>query len=56
MRIYTELEHRVIYVAKYEEGIYVLHAFEKRTRKTSQADIGLAKRRLADVQLGRRKG
>src|SRR5262249_2031907 len=29
IRIHTRVEHRVIYVAKFEEAIYVLHAFEK---------------------------
>ena len=33
---------RVVYVAKFEEAVYVLHAFQKETRKTSQADIQLA--------------
>jgi len=35
----------VIYVAKFEEAVYVLHAFEKKTRKTSKADITLARAR-----------
>ena len=34
--------YRVIYVAKFEEAVYVLHAFEKKTRRTSKADIALA--------------
>ena len=33
---------RVIYVAKFEEAVYVLHAFQKKTRKSRQADINLA--------------
>lgn len=53
IRISTALEHRVLYIAKYDEAIYVLHAFEKRTQKTRQADIDLAKRRLAEVQRAR---
>lgn len=36
---------RVIYVAKVERGVYVLHAFQKKIRKTRQADIKLAARR-----------
>lgn len=36
---------RVVYVAKFEDAVYVLHAFQKKTRKTSQADIDLAARR-----------
>ena len=45
IRVHTELEHRVCYNAKFEEAIYVLHAFEKRTRKTSQRDLDLANQR-----------
>lgn len=45
MRIHTAAEHRVCYVVKFAEAIYVLHAFEKRTRKTSQRDIELARQR-----------
>jgi phage-related protein len=36
---------RVIYVAKFEHAVYVLHAFQKKTRKTSKADIELAAKR-----------
>jgi phage-related protein len=53
IRLHTGLEHRVFYVARFEEAVYVLHAFEKRTRKTTQADIELAKRRLSAVLHGR---
>jgi phage-related protein len=45
IRIHTEVEHRVCYVAKFTDAIYVLHAFEKRTRKTSQHDVKLARQR-----------
>ena len=53
IRIHTEAEYRVLYVAKYPEAVYVLHAFEKRTRKTERRDIELARRRLAEVIQGR---
>lgn len=36
---------RVVYVAKFKDAVYVLHAFQKKTRKTSRIDIELAKRR-----------
>ena len=49
IRIRTGLEHRVFYLAKYDEAVYVIHAFQKRTRQTRQADIALARQRLADV-------
>jgi phage-related protein len=40
---------RVFYVAKFEEAIYVLHAFQKKTRKTSQHDIDLGRRRYNEA-------
>jgi len=46
IRVHTRLEHRVIYVAKFEDGVYVLHAFEKTTRRTARTDIDLARSRL----------
>jgi phage-related protein len=36
---------RVIYVAKFDDAVYVLHAFQKKTRATAKADIDLAARR-----------
>ena len=38
IRVHTSLEHRVVYVAKFGEAVYVLHAFEKRSRKTPRRD------------------
>ena len=55
IRIHTKLEHRVLYVARFTEGIYVLHAFEKRTRKTPKRDLDLARdrfRALVDQRRG----
>jgi phage-related protein len=46
IRIHTELEHRVFYVATFADAIYVLHAFEKRTRKTALRDLQLARDRF----------
>ena len=39
---------RVIYVAKFEAAIYVLHCFQK-TQKTNREDITLATRRYKDL-------
>lgn len=36
---------RVIYVAKFADAVYVLHAFQKKTQKTSKPDIDLATNR-----------
>ncbi len=46
--------YRVIYTARFDEAVYVLHAFEKRAQKTLDRDIELAKDRLSKV-LGRRQ-
>jgi phage-related protein len=54
IRVHTELEHRVFYVAKFEEAVYVLHALEKKTRKTAQADLELARSRLGELLRSRR--
>jgi putative addiction module killer protein len=55
IRIHTGTEHRVFYVAKHDDAIYVLHAFEKRSRQTRQADIDLARQRLAELPESRRQ-
>jgi phage-related protein len=39
--------YRVIYTARIEAAVIVLHAFQKKTRTTSRADIELARSRLA---------
>jgi phage-related protein len=41
---------RVIYVARFEDAVYVLHAFQKKSQKTSQADIRLARQRYGDAR------
>ena len=46
IRIRTVAEHRVLYVARFAEAIYVLHAFEKRTRRTPKDSLDLAGQRL----------
>lgn len=53
IRIHTGTEYRVLYVAKFAEAVYVLHAFEKRSRQTRETDIVLARRRLTAVRAGR---
>jgi len=41
IRIRVETSYRVLYVAKFNEAVYVLHAFVKKTQKTSKRDIDL---------------
>jgi len=45
IRVHILGEWRVIYVAKFAEAVYVLHAFQKKTPKTRKEDIELAARR-----------
>jgi len=40
---------RVIYLATRPEAVYVLHCFQKKTRKTRNADIDLAARRFDQI-------
>ncbi|MBI4526545.1 MAG: type II toxin-antitoxin system RelE/ParE family toxin [Deltaproteobacteria bacterium] len=54
IRIHTGLEHRVFYVAKFTEGVYVLHAFEKRTKKTLKRDLELGRDRFRALVMKRR--
>lgn len=34
---------RIIFVAKFEDAVYVLHSFQKKGRKKSQKDVELAR-------------
>ena len=49
IRIHVLGEWRVIYVAKFRDSVYVLHAFQKKTRKTSRQDIDLARQRYRQI-------
>jgi phage-related protein len=49
IRIQSEDAYRVIYVAKFEEAIYVLHAFEKKAQKTAKHNIELARSRFREL-------
>lgn len=53
LRIHGGTEHRVMYVAKFAEGVYVLHAFQKKSRKAPRQDVELARARYARVLAGR---
>lgn len=46
---------RVMYVAKFEEAVYVLHSFQKKTQKTSKHDKEIAARRYKQVLAERSK-
>ncbi len=50
IRIHVKGEFRVLYIAKYKEMIYVLHAFQKKSQKTRNRDMDIAKTRLRELQ------
>jgi phage-related protein len=56
LRIHAENEYRLIYVAKFEDAVYVLHAFTKKTRETSLQDVRLAQRRYREMIVRRGMG
>jgi phage-related protein len=45
IRVHEGNKYRIFFVARFEEAVYVLHCFEKKTQKTRQADIRLGQRR-----------
>ena len=45
MRIHVLGEWRLIYVARFAEAVYVLHCFEKKSRKIRREDLALARQR-----------
>lgn len=55
IRVRTGQEHRVFYLARFGEGVYVLHAFEKRSRKTPAKEIEVARTRLCEALATRRR-
>jgi phage-related protein len=50
LRIHRGGEYRVLYLAKFEEAVYVLHAFEKRTGRTPQVVLAVARTRLRQLR------
>lgn len=55
IRVRTENAYRLIYVARFAEAVYVLHAFEKTSRKTSKPDLELARKRYRQLIRERRQ-
>ena len=51
--------YRAVYTVRFDEAIYVLHAFQKKSKKgiaTPQRDIDLIRRRLAEAERLHREG
>jgi len=49
IRVHVRGEFRVFYVAKFPDAVHILHALQKKTRRTRQDDIDLAAKRYAEV-------
>jgi len=49
LRIRAAGAFRVFYVAKFAEGLYVLHAFQKKTQQTGRLDVEIGAKRYREV-------
>ena len=49
IRVHLENEYRVLYVTKIKDSVHVLHAFTKKTQKTSKSDIEIAQKRYQQL-------
>lgn len=49
IRIHAAGAHRVFYVAARAEAVYVLHAFEKKTRTTAARDLAIGRDRFQAI-------
>lgn len=50
IRLHEPHEHRVLYVAKFNDAVYVLHAFSKKTQKTPEKDLIIARTAYASIK------
>ena len=42
--------YRTVYVTQFDDAVYVLHCFVKKSQKTSKKDIAIAARRYRDAK------
>ena len=50
--------YRAVYTVGFEDAVYVLHAFQKKSKKgveTPKSEIGVVRRRLTEVERLRRE-
>jgi len=55
LRIHTEAAYRIFYISRFKEAVYVLHAFQKKTQKTSKQDIQTGQQRYKQLLQYRRE-
>ena len=53
IRVQHEVQYRVIYIAKLKDAVHDLHAFAKKSQKTSTRDIEAARRALRGISVRR---
>ena len=46
--------YRIVYTARIADAVYVLHAFQKKTKATSRRDVDIAKERFAKLMRDRK--
>ena len=46
--------YRVVYIARFEDAVHVLHAFQKKSQKTSKRDLEVATQRFKQLMTDRR--
>ena len=56
IRVHTAGAHRVFYIAARAEAIYVLHAFEKKTQRTTARDLEIGRDRYRALGKWRQHG
>ena len=49
IRVHRDGAWRLMYVAKFEAAVYVLHAFQKKTQRTAKEDITVAMKRYRTI-------
>ena len=49
IRVHAQNEYRVLYLARRNDVVHVLHAFVKKTRQTRKADIEMARKRFREL-------
>ena len=54
LRVRLDGAFRVIYIAKFPNAIYVLHAFQKKSERTARLDMELARSRFRSLMNERR--
>lgn len=55
IRVRAQGQYRVMYLAKFEEAVYVLIAFAKKSQRTAKQDLELATTRFRELREERKR-